>query len=248
MGSIALFKNMEFIHCKNKEEARKRASDALEGFLVEIKKESQPLLLLLSGGSAFGILDGIGRDVLGEHVTVSVLDERYSEDAKIHNFAQLFYTPFFTEALASGANYIDTRVQRDESLQKLGFRFESALKDWQRDHKKGIVCATMGIGEDGHTAGIMPFPENPDLFGQLFEQELTWVTAYDAGDKTPYPLRITATLPFLRSHVDCVFAYVVGEQKKKALRDVDVAEGSLAKTPARILREMKNVQIFTDIS
>ena len=241
---------MEIIRCRDEIEAENKAGEALAGLLREKKQTQSPVLLLLSGGSAFDVLRVIDRSLLGEHVTISMLDERYSDDPSVSNFAQLFGKPFFAEALASGANYIDTRPENNESPQKLASRIENKLKDCVRDtkFKKRSIYATMGIGEDGHTAGIMPFPENPDLFGQLFEQELTWVIAYDAGDKTPYPSRITVTLPFLRSHVDYAFAYVVGEQKKKALRDVDVAEGSLAKTPARILREMKNVQIFTDIS
>ena len=58
------------------------------GEVLEYHKE-QPVLLMLSGGSAFSILDYIEADVLGPNLTISILDERCSSDSKINNFLQL---------------------------------------------------------------------------------------------------------------------------------------------------------------
>jgi 6-phosphogluconolactonase/glucosamine-6-phosphate isomerase/deaminase len=110
------------------------------------------------------------------------------------------------------------------------------------------VIAIMGIGSDGHTAGIMPFPKNHTLFQKLFEDEDRWVVSYDAEDKNPYPLRITVTIPFLKKNVQQVIAFVVGQEKSTALRYVIATDESVAKTPARVMREIPaTVQLFTDI-
>jgi 6-phosphogluconolactonase/glucosamine-6-phosphate isomerase/deaminase len=39
-----------------------------------------------------------------------------------------------------------------------------------------------------------------------------------------------------------------GENKKEALTKVLAEEGSLVETPGRILRELREVKLFTDIS
>jgi len=56
-------------------------------------------------------------------------------------------------------------------LEKLAHRYESSLFEWAKKHPEGKIIATMGIGFDGHTAGIMPYPENPETFARLFEDK-----------------------------------------------------------------------------
>ena len=65
-------------------------------------------------------------------------------------------------------------------------------------------------------------------------------------EKSEYAKRVTVTLPFLRREVDCGVAYATGSKKRKAVRRVSAKRGSLAKTPARVLREMKNITLFVD--
>lgn len=238
---------MNLISCTTSTEAKTRAGEALRAFLMETKKQSQPVLLLLSGGSAFSFLDAIHEDVLGEHVTIGMLDERFSRDESVHNFMQLTKTAFYAEALAAGALYIDTRIMEHETQEALAARFEKALRNWQKTHKNSIIIATMGVGTDGHTAGIMPFPENEHLFRQLFENKNKWVVAYNAGDKNIYPLRVTITMPFLRTHIDHAIVYVVGEEKKPALEQVCAKTGLLTETPARVFHEMRDIHFFYSI-
>lgn len=246
MDSLALFaEKMEIIQCPNVQEAQARAGKSLCSLLIGAKKQSRSVLLLLSGGSAFSLLTSIHKDVLGVHVTIGMLDERFSTDESVNNFAQFTKIPFHANARAAGALFIDTRIIEHETQEALATRFEKALRGWVRAYADGVVIATMGVGVDGHTAGIMPFPENTELFGQLFEDEEKWVTAYDAGDKNPYPLRVTITMPFLRMRTDHAIVYVVGEEKKAAMERVFSVRGSLVETPARIFHEMKDVRLFT---
>ena len=208
-----------------------------------------PTLLMISGGSALELLEGISLRNMGRHITITVLDERYSTDPTVNNFSQLAQTHFFKKAEKRGIDYIDTRVHRRISLKGLAKKFEKDLRKWKKRYREGEVLITQGIGEDGHTAGIMPYPENPRLFKKLFDnqKEGKWVLGYNTDGKNEYPSRVTVTLPFLREIVDHSILYVAGQNKKGALKRVMAKQGFLAETPARIIGEMKNVQLFTDL-
>lgn len=207
---------------------------------------SQPILLLLSGGSALKLLTGIDTSTLGPHVTIGVLDERYSTDPTENNWAQIMSTEFFAKAQEQGCTWIDTRVQPEETQEQLAQRFETSLKTWRNEYPagKGIIIATQGMGEDGHTSGVMPFPEDPETFATLFYDENNWVVGYDASGKNHYPLRVTTTLSFMK-HIDVSIFYVTGKSKESILQAV-LSDGSYAEYPARIIHEMPQVLLFTD--
>ena len=231
---------------KDPEEAASRAGKALGAELFRLK--DVPVLLLLSGGSAFGILADVRKEFLPSNLMVGMLDERYSADPTINNFAQFLDTDFYTVAGESGALFLDSRVDpNEESLLEYADGLGKALRDWREINPKGRVVITQGMGADGHTAGVMPFPENPEQFTQLFLDPRQWALGYDASQKNKYRERATVTLSFLRDGVDFSLLYVVGEDKAPALWRAVAKEGTLAETPARIIQEMKNVTLITTI-
>jgi 6-phosphogluconolactonase/glucosamine-6-phosphate isomerase/deaminase len=220
---------------------------AMKHFMATMQEySSKPCLVLLSGGSAFSLLNVRLASHFGPQVTIGVLDERYITDASINNFAQLTNHPFFVHAQNAGCSFIDTRVQSGESHQHLAERFEHALKHWKRHNPHGVVVITQGIGPDAHTAGIMPFCEDSQQFKTLFEGK-DWVVAYDAEDKNEHPLRVTVTNTFLRTVVDHSIVFAVGGNKKSALLYLTGAQVPLAEAPVQILKEMHDVTVFTDL-
>ena len=211
--------------------------------------KARPVLLMLSGGSALELLEGIQMRNVGKNITITVLDERFSRDPAVNNFSQIAETEFYKKAERKGINYIDTRIHRKISLHALSRKFERGLRAWRRKYPKGKIICTQGIGEDGHTAGIMPYSRNAKKFARLFENQNHWVTGYEAPRvRTEYPKRTTVTFPFLRSEVENSVAYATGSRKRKAVRLVLAKRGSLAKSRGRILREMKNATLFVDQS
>lgn len=222
------------------------ATAALNALLT--KARSKDVLLLLSGGSALVLLDGIDALLLGPHLTISVLDERWTYEEKDSNFAQLAETDFYTAAKTAGTQFIDPRPHEPESLHDTAQRFDLALKHWHITHREGTVIATMGIGEDGHTAGILPFPEDPDTFESLFMHTSTCVRGYTVPkEKNPHTKRMTVTITYLKRHIDHAVVYAVGEGKREALSRVEAEKGILAETPARVLQEVEDGQIYTDV-
>jgi len=204
-----------------------------------------PILFLVSGGSPLEILKQLSPDIFDARVTVGVSDERFNTDPTINNFAQVIETPWYKAIAAKGATSIDTRPVDQETVEDGGRRFDAALKAWKEAHPTGKIVLTQGIGLDGHTAGMMPYPEDTRAFGFLFDDAEAWAVGYDAKAKNKYPLRVTTTLPFLRM-VDDSVVFAVGPDKKKPLADTLAKEGTLAATPARILHEMKHCLLFTD--
>ena len=231
-----------------KEEARLKLTQELNSSLKEVHKDNKPFLLLVSGGSAFDLFPDISLDNFGSLATVGVLDERYSTDPKENNMAQFMQTTFYAALKAKNVQFIDTTVQGEETGEEHAKRFDRSLSDWKKNNPDGVIFAIVGIGPDAHTSGILPFPENPSLFSKLFENPDALVVHYDADGKNPYRYRSTTTNIFLRNYIDYAFVYAVGVNKKDALTRLAAKEGSLAETPARILREMKSVALFTDVS
>lgn len=237
---------MQIFQANTAQGAKRQAAETLHNLLVQYAEQS--VLLLVSGGSMFEVLDAVPLSNDNQNVTVAVLDERYDTDSTINNFSQLLETGFFQTLEKTGVRSIDTRVQTGETLAGLVERFESALKQWKEQYPNGAVIAMQGIGADGHTAGILPHAQAEErIFLQRFDDPKRWVVGYDATGKNPYPLRVTTTLSFLRDVVDHSIVYAVGEAKREALEKAVAPTGSLTEIPARILLEMKQVLLITDI-
>lgn len=180
--------------------------------------KDMPVLFLISGGSALKALDGIDEQVLGSNTIVSVLDERLDVESKDRNFFQLMQTDFYKKARARSVKFVPL--------------FDTNFS--------GTVIATMGIGVDGHTAGIMPFSE-------ILESN-EWISQYNAGERSIFPLRHTVTINFLKNKVDYAFVYVVGEDKKEILEKVLTSSDNMTQYPSRVIHHMKNVEMYTDLT
>jgi len=228
-------------------DATAQAAHALSQAIVDTISSNIPTLCLFSGGSAFSILNLLPIPADASVCTIGVLDERYTANPKESNFRQLVASDFCTRMLSAGASAIDTWPHSGESASELAIRFEYALRLWSTTHPDGRILITQGMGPDGHTSGMMPLPDDPEKFGELFDNEAHWVAAYDATGKNPYPSRVTTTCAFLR-HVDTSIFLITGEEKRPAYTRLLTKHGDLTHTPARIVREMKSVLIFTDIS
>lgn len=238
---------MKVLREQNREKAVLKATKELNRLFKKAGREK--ILFLSSGGSALGLLSGIKKEYFKNNLTITVLDERYGRNKKISNFAGMAQLPFYKKAKSVGAAFIDTRPKTGESIEKMTIRFEKSLKNWVKTNPKGVVVATLGVGHDGHTAGIFPVASGPEMFNNLFEGKQKWVAGYKADiKKEKHPWRATATFTFLRSVVDYAVVFVSGQEKKKAMRRLLSKKGGLWATPARIFWEMKNVVLVTDIN
>ena len=211
------------------------------------QSHNKQVLLLVSGGSAFDVMKLLTFRA-GQHITLGVIDERFSDEEGHNNFLQLAALPVYEQALATGVTPIITAPHEGWTRDSLVHTMDFAIRTWKEKNPTGKVVALLGVGPDGHTAGIMPFPENEAFAMETFNNDAVLVVGYDAGDKNPIPMRVTTTFPFLRKHVDEAVVYVTGVKKHDALQKVLADEGNLFCTPGRIVKEMKSVTLFTDIT
>ncbi len=126
-------------------------------------------------------------------------------------------------------------MRNGQSQESLAEYFETMLTDWQNKNPSGEIVATLGVGSDGHTSGIMPFPENRKLFEQLFESK-KFVVAYDAFGKNSFPKRITTTISFLRK-LKIAWCFITGESKADVYFRM-YKEIILNEMPAQIIKEL----------
>lgn len=237
---------MNVIFDQDRSNLIKQAAQTLENLFIENKDKH--ILFLTSGGSSFDLLVPLNISGKEYNISIGVLDERFSASTAINNFAQLTATEFFRKSNNSFEEILDTKFIDGEVLEIFADRFGALLRNWKIKFTDGIIISTVGIGPDGHISGIMPFPENEQVFNNLFVNTPNWVIGYDAEGKNPYPQRATTTIPFLKNEIDFTISYITGDGKKKALKDVLAASGKLNETPARVLSEMKNVTVFTNIN
>lgn len=230
--------------------ALQNATQKLNYILTDALQTQKPILLLLAGGSSLGLLEGTSAEDLDSRVTIAPLDERYSEDPNENNMAQIMQTDFYRRAHNKGAITIDTRVMAGETQAELADRFNLALNNWFQKNPDGVVVATVGIGADGHVSGMMPFPENPEKFSELFvnTDETKMVVAYDATGKNPHPLRVTTTIHLMKKIHKAVI-YVVGENKREAVIKFTDPAAAASQIPAVILKEIPaEVFLYTDLT
>jgi 6-phosphogluconolactonase/glucosamine-6-phosphate isomerase/deaminase len=200
-----------------------------------------PLLLLVSGGTAVSVIEHCDTTLMGDHITLGLVDERFSKDPAVLNSAVIETSEFLTDGVKYGAHVLDIAIEDKESSDAVADRWEDQLRTWINWYPKGKIFAVLGIGADGHTAGIMPNIHDVDFFGSRLAMAYTMSKEIDVHTE-----RITVTFTFLKTYVDEAIVYAVGPQKQKAIDTMLADDAEPVTLPAAIFKEMKSVQFFTD--
>lgn len=222
--------------CETAEEAIDGAASKLTSSLENALARNKKILLFLSGGSNLKILDLISKELLDNPaITIYVLDERFSADPSLNNSLQI---------KEKGIN-INLIVPGDqESLQTFADRFDKELVTWLEQNPDGEVICTLGMGPDGHMAGISPMPEDPAKFDETFNQDKL-VVGY-TGNLSP-PERVTTSPNFL-AMVNLFIALILGEPKRPAFNSFINRETKPSTHPIQLLHKfLGKTIIFTDL-
>lgn len=230
---------MTFIHISSKnppQDARTALTD-----LLHRETKRNDILLLLSGGSALQVLPTSVAPIVARRITVSMLDERVSRDSDCNNFLQFSKTSFYEILKKSGARFIETVPDLTETPAMVKKRIERSWREWNESHPGGTIVALMGIGADGHTAGI--FTE--------FEEEMKdvdWTHGFSRPEfgKSMHG-RVSATPGFLKQCVTEAIIIAYGREKREVLRRITNHTDNALDLPARVIREMRQATLFTDL-
>lgn len=189
------------------------------------------VLWLTSGGSnipaSVQIMDNISA-TLSANLSVSLADERYGEPGHADsNWTQLMQAGFAGKA-ATLLPVLRPERSFQQSTQDYKELIEQAFTD------NDVIIAQLGIGPDGHIAGILP---ESDAAKET--------TALVAGYQDPPLTRLTLTFPGLR-RITAAYAFAFGKPKQKALMALQTASLPLAQQPSQILNELNEAYMYSD--
>lgn len=197
--------------------------------LTTMLGEDKQVLWLLSGGSNIPLEVQALRQVPDElrpDLTIMPMDERYGPvghaDSNVRKLLDAGFQP-------GRARFIPTLQDAplDQVVESYGQAFSEASA------ASDVIVAQMGMGADGHVAGILP--QSPAAESQ----------GLATGYKGPDFQRVTLTFPALkRIHTAYLFAY--GEGKKPALEHLLHDNLPPALQPAQILKAIPKAYIYND--
>lgn len=208
------------------------AQDAAVKKLQSVLDEAERPLLLLSGGSAVKVAIQLIKNSLGlNRWTVAQVDERYGavghersnwkalQEAGLDQsrFAQVL--PILSDGLG---------------IHETSRIYEQQLR--QAMSEADVSIALLGMGADGHIAGMLP--KAREQFEEQFQSEQ--LVAYFDG---PDFQRITTTQSALNA-LDSVVVYTCGDEKQAAIRMLD-DDVPIHEHPAQLLKYAQNVSIYT---
>jgi 6-phosphogluconolactonase/glucosamine-6-phosphate isomerase/deaminase len=199
--------------------------------LIKELSNGKRVLWLVSGGSntraTCKIMDLV-QDGLCRNLTIAPADERFGpEGHSDSNWTQLLQAGLDTKQAS-----VVKVLEGGDSLSSTVNRYQESMKAAFDDND--LVIAQLGIGADGHTAGILP--GSPAAYET---EEL--VTSYKSEPFT----RLTLTFPALR-RINVAYAFAFGESKLEALTGLKQASQPLQEQPAQILNELPEAYLYND--
>lgn len=199
--------------------------------LIDELSAGQKVLWLLSGGSnitaSVKVMDCITAEN-SKNLTIGQIDERYGPIGHSDsNWAQLLKAGLDTKEaqvlpiLIGGLDLSSTANSYGKTLQQ----------NWGKHDK---VLMQLGIGNDGHVAGILPYSVAVSEKTQL-------VTSYIGNDFE----RITISpVAFEQKATAVVFAF--GVAKHEAVHNLQHLDLAVDEQPAQLLKLLTNVYFYSD--
>jgi 6-phosphogluconolactonase/glucosamine-6-phosphate isomerase/deaminase len=186
---------------------------------------------LLSGGSAIGVAVTVAKQLTdSEHrknLRILQIDERYGPVGHPDsNWKQTLDAGFSCEGaqchpILQGLSLPETLSSYTETLQ-------DALNNCQ------LRVGLLGIGPDGHTAGMLP--------NSSAANETTQLTATYRG---PDYMRITMTTPAI-ARLDYAIAFASGESKRSTLEKLQ-KEVPIPTQPAQAIKKAAQWYVYSDV-
>lgn len=213
------------LHAFSHNEVYEKAGERLIEKIKQAQSDGKKTLVFLSGGSVMALYPKLAEFI---RLRIAQVDERFQPENKEDINARAidktgFQVPYY-------------KVRQDGSLAEAVRSYDneiSRLMEWA-DYK----MAVLGIGEDGHTAGL--------ILGYEKEWNIdSYVAGYNLG-YGKFRQRITVT-PKLLKQLDYALVVAGGEKKKTAIQNALKKENleDLNNYPAAIIQKIPQVDLFT---
>ncbi len=197
--------------------------------IIKLLKQNHSVLWLLSGGSNINLEVAIMNQIptiLTTKLTVSLIDERYVNFNHVDsNFYQLLKANFQSKK----ATMISILDPNNLSLEKTVQNFKKAIQPIAKQSK---IIAQIGLGLDGHIAGILP--NSPAI------ESSTTISAYQSQPFT----RITFNLKTF-NNFDQINLVALDKAKKNIIKKLYQSNSqNIVDFPVSYLNELNQVFIY----
>lgn len=226
---------MRVLHVATEEEGSYRA------FAIMKKLVDKETLLLLSGGRSPTLLYELMASSVGfKPGSVALVDERFGPPFHAKSNEKMIKdTGLINYFETLGISFYRILTSR-KSREKLARKYNRTMTLLFKKLPKKV--AVMGIGEDGHTAGIAP--NRGDFKNPLFKDKESFALSFNDAHG-PYGARITLTFKALRK-VDTFIIVAFGKEKRRALKMIfDPGVTDPTEVPAIVLRDLR-AMLITD--
>lgn len=199
--------------------------------LTDELSSGKRVLWLLSGGSnivgAIAVMKNIQPELQAK-LTIMLGDERYGAVGHADsNEAQLLQSGF-----KQGSASLLSVLYPGLNLQQTAERFEALMT--AAFESNDVIIAQLGIGEDGHTSGILPA-------SQATKDVPSLTIGYTAQ---PFD-RLTLT-PRGLQQLTAAYVFAFGENKHTALQALHDEERTIQEQPSQILKQIPEVYVYND--
>ncbi len=194
----------------------------------------KPVLWLVSGGSAVAaqvtVMQQLSQSVPDTlaNLTILPVDERYGPAGHADSNSEQMRRAGFAPEPATWVDVLGEGGTLSETLE----HYETLVEDSFARAK--TVVATLGLGADGHTAGVLP--DSPAVLDST-----ATVIGYNWSDFE----RMTLGLAQLQQ-IDQAFVLAYGDTKCSALQRLHDNQDLLSSLPAKVLYDIPSVTVYND--
>jgi 6-phosphogluconolactonase/glucosamine-6-phosphate isomerase/deaminase len=218
-----------------------------------IQEHVGDVVCILSGGSALDIVEHIrpGKKCFhadcpeemcekSECRTLFMMgDERVRREPQINNLLQL-QSRYPKHPIL--AHLIETVPEEHESANSFALRVAEKFFSILTELNNPKIMYLLGVGTDGHTAGIFPLP--CEAFRKTYQDDLTYVSVSLEG--LTIDSRASFTPSWILQNVDELIGYVVGADKQEILTKLNTEDKKLNERPAELLKLHRRTTVYTD--
>lgn len=217
--------------------------DLVEDILYEIA-DKKSVLYLSGGKTPQRLYEKLAQDkklVIGAS---GIVDERYGEPFHDRSNEKMIKETGLLSYLKNDRTPFHPMLKKGKKREETAAYYDNLVRELHSVFQKSI--GILGVGADGHTAGIAPNRAN--FTNPLFLNDRKYLLVSEFNDKDGIFLeRVTMTFLAL-SMLDLLLVLVFGEDKKEALRKV-FEDGPEDMIPARFYKRpevAKKTLVITD--
>ncbi len=220
---------MNFVNEKSGNAVKRISQD-----IIALLRDDKRVLWLVSGGSAVLPQVEIMKYIISgaegklEQLVVLPVDERYGPTGHDTSNSEQMRRAGFSPSKTVWHDVLANNVSFGGTIVFYGSMVQTAFDN------ADVVVATLGLGADAHTAGILP--NSPAV-----EDNESPVVGYEWTDFR----RMTVGLTQLRK-INIAYVLAYGDNKEEALQRLQKNTEPLSALPAKVLYDIPDVTIYND--